>query len=290
MKKFLLLLPMIALLISCNQTKIETLENRNDSLVQAANAKDQSLDDFLAAFNAIQDNLDSIKEKEMMITEQTSHKDELKTEAKDQINNDINDIYQLLLNTRSQLESAKQNLGKSNKHIKELEKMLSRLSEQIEEKDQEIEELRGELEAMNIKITKLTGDVDRLTEEGKKKTEVLVKQAKTIEEKTTELNEAYYAVGTKKELKDNNIITLEGGFIGLGKAEKLKNEPNSDYFTKIDIRQSLTIPIPGKKAEIITPHPEGSYTIEGEGADQVLKISDYQSFWKSSKYLVVITD
>jgi len=290
MKKFLLIFPVIALLMSCNQNKIDTLENRNDSLVQVTNAKDQSLNEFLAAFNAIQDNLDSIKEKEMMISEKTTHRDELKKQTKDQINNDINSIYQLLNDTRDQLASAKKNLGKSNAHIKELEKMMSRLSTQIEEKDQEIEELRSELESMNIKITQLTGDVNRLTEEGKEKTTVIENQEKTIEEKTTELHTGYYAFGTRKELKENGIITLEGGFIGLGKAEKLKDDPNREYFTKIDIRKMLTIPIPGKKAQVITPHPEGSYTIEGEGDEQVLMINDFNQFWKSSKYLVIITD
>ncbi len=290
MKKLLLLLLMTAVLFGCNTKKVEQLENRTDSLMKVADARNQSLNEFLEAFNDIQDNLDSIKKKEMMITEKTSNKSELKKKAKDQINDDINAIYQLLTETREKLEDAKGKLGKSNAHIKELEKMLSRMSTQLEEKDKEIEELRTQLESMNIKITNLTGDVKRLTEEGEVKSDVIEKQEKMLEEKTSQIYTAYYAVGTKKELKENNIITLEGGFIGLGKAEKLKDDPNQEYFTKIDIRKVQTIAIPGKSAEIITPHPKDSYSIEGEDENQVLKITDYQSFWKSSKYLVVITD
>ncbi|MCB0806326.1 MAG: hypothetical protein KDC05_11045 [Bacteroidales bacterium] len=290
MKKIVVVLMLVPVLFACNRNKIENLESRNDSLVQVATAKDQALNDFLTAFNDIQDNLDSIKEKEMMITEKTVHKTELKKNAKDQINDDINDIYRLLNETREKLNDTRSKLGGSNKQIKELEKMLSRLGEQLEERDQTIEQLRLDLESMNIKITNLSGDVKRLTDEGKQKSQTIENQKELINEKTGELNTAYYAFGSKRELRDNNIITLEGGFIGIGKAEKLTDDPNRELFIKIDIRETTSIPIPGDKAEVVTPHPPESYVIEGEGKEQVLKITDSKSFWKSSKYLVVITD
>ena len=224
----------------------------------------------------------------MIITEQTENKAELKKKAKDQINDDINSIYDLLLDTRSKLDDVRKRLGKSNYQVSELEKMMANLSKQLEEKDGQIEELRVELEKMNIKVTNLTDDVNRLSKESKEKSTVIEGQAQTIEEKTLALNTAYYVIGTKKDLKENNIITSEGGFIGIGTNKVLKDDFNASNFTKIDIREVSQIPIPGKKVDIVTTHPGESYSISGEGDERMLIIENAAEFWKSSKYLVIV--
>jgi len=290
MKKILWILLVIPFMISCNQGKIKRLEQKNDSLIQQTYQKDQSLNEFLTAFNDIQDNLDSIKEKEMIITETTKDRTELKKTDKDQINEDINSIYELLNNTQDQLAELRKKLGKANYQVQEFEKMIDHLTKQIAEKDEEIELLRQELEQMNIKVTKLTRDVSNLKQENKEKEAVIEDQTEMIEEKTIEINTGFYAVGTKKELKENNVITSEGGFIGIGKNQVLKDDFDDSYFTRIDIRNTTQIPIPGKKAEVVTTHPSDAYKISGEGDNQLLEILDYEAFWKSSKYLVVIID
>lgn len=288
MRKIVLIIIMVPVLFSCNHKKVSQLEEKNDSLVQAAYQKDQSLNEFLQAFNDIQANLDSIKSKEMIISEQTENKTELKKKAKDQINDDINSIYDLLLDTRNKLDNARKRLGKANYQVSELEKMLASLSKQLEEKDTQIEALRVELEKMNIKVSNLTDDVNRLSKESKEKSTVIEGQAQTIEEKTLALNTAYYVLGTKKELKENNIITSEGGFIGIGSNKVLKDDFNESNFTRIDIREVSQIPIPGKKVDLVTTHPSESYSISGEGDERMLVIENKDSFWKSSKYLVII--
>jgi hypothetical protein len=290
MKKILIVLLIIPFFISCNKQKIKQLEMKGDSLTQQANLKDESINEFIKAFNDIQDNLDSIKRKEMIITEQTEMKTELQKKAKDQINEDVNTIYQLLLDTRSKLDDVRKKLGKSNFQVQELEKMVNHLNKQLEEKDREIAELKYELEKMNIEITTLTKDVGSLKKLNEEKEGVIKEQEGEILDKTKELNTAFFAVGTKKDLKDNNIITAEGGFIGIGKNKTLKQDFNESYFTKIDIRKTTQIPVPGKKPKVVTNHPSESYKISGEGENMVLEIINANAFWKSSKYLVVIID
>lgn len=290
MKKLILALLIIPFLISCNHQKIEKLESQNDSLVQQAGLKDESINEFLMSFNEIQENLDSIKTKEMIISENTSGKTELKKNAKDQINDDISTIYLLLNDTQDKLEELRKKLGKSNYQVQELNKMVNHLTKQLQEKDEEIESLRGELEQMNIKVSDLTRNVTNLKKVNKEQNEVIGDQAEVIVEKNIELSTAYYAIGTKKSLKENNIITSEGGFIGIGKNKKLKSDFNEDFFTRVDTRNTTQISIPGKKAKIVTSHPSESYKIVGEGDDQILEILDANEFWKSSKHLVVIID
>lgn len=291
MKKLALALLIIPVLISCNHQKVKKLEARNDSLVQQAELKDESINEFLQSFSEIQDNLDSIKAQEMIISDRTEGKTELKKKAKDQINDDINTIYLLLNDTQEKLAEIRKKLGKSNYHVKELQKIVDHLSKQIAYKDKEIEELRVELEKMNIKVVKLSQSVNNLKMENIEKDATIQDQTEVIDAKTIALNSAFYAIGTKKELKDNNIITAEGGFIGIGKNKKLADDFNEEFFTPIDIREVTIIPIPGtKKATVVTTHASESYKIEGEGDARVLEILNIEAFWKSSKYLVIIID
>ena len=288
MKKIIYLILVLPLLVGCNQKKLENMESRNDSLMQQAYAKDQALNDFLKAMNDIQYNLDSIKAKEMIINETTEGQLELKKTSKDKIIEDINTIYSLLEENKEKLADLRRQLGKSNYQVSELEKMIANMSRQLEEKDQEIAALTEMLNQMDIKIVALSKDVDRLTLEGAEKTQTINQQSEEIEARTIAMNTAYYVVGTKKDLKEANIITSEGGFIGIGKEKKLADDFNVDEFQKIDIREVTTIPAPGKKIEIVTSHPVESYEIQNEGDERVIVIKDYEAFWNNSRYLVVV--
>lgn len=288
MKKLFLFTLIIPVLISCNQKKVEQLEAKNDSLMQVSYAKDSSLDEFLVAFNEIQDNLDSIKSKELLINERTSGKTELRKNAKDQINDDILAIYDLLEENKNKVNELSKKLGKSDYQVKELKKMIDHLTSQMEQKDKEIEVLLTELENMNIKIDYLSKNVARLDVENKAKATVIGEQKEEIDAKTAEINAAYYIVGNKKELKEMNVLTSEGGFIGIGKSKKLNSDFNDESFTRIDRTLTQVISIPGKKPTLVTSHPAESFEISGEGEAQIITIKNYEEFWKTSKYLVIV--
>lgn len=288
MKKVIYLILLFPLFVGCNQKKLDNLESRNDSLIQQAYAKDQALNDFLQAMNEIQYNLDSIKTKEMIINEATDGQVELKRPAKNQIIDDINTIYTLLEENKEKLAELRKQLGKANYQVMELEKMLANMSRQLEQKDQEISALTEMLAQMDVKIVALSKDVHRLTQEGEVKSQTIAAQSDEITEKTIEMNTAYYVYGTKKELKEANIITSEGGFIGIGKEKKLADDFDVEQFTKIDIREVSEITISGKKVEVVTSHPTSSYTIEIQDETVIVLINDSEAFWKASKYLVLV--
>ena len=95
-----------------------------------------------------------------------------------------------------------------------------------------------------------------------------------------QLNTAYYVFGTKKELQEQNVLQ---------KGKVLQGNFNKNYFTKIDIRVDKEIKLYSKKAELLTSHPAGSYTLKLDAQQQyVLRITDPQKFWGASKYLVVL--
>jgi len=193
----------------------------------------------------------------------------------------------LLQENKDKVNELSKKLGKSNYQVRELKKMVEHLTNQMEQKNKEIEVLLTELENMNIKLGYLSKDVARLNDASMKKDAVIGAQKGEIDAKTAELNTAFYVVGNKKELKEMNGLTTEGGFIGIGKSKKLNADFSDENFTKVDITKTTIISIPGKKPKVITSHPAESYQISGEGEMQVLTITNYQEFWKTSRYLVI---
>jgi len=105
------------------------------------------------------------------------------------------------------------------------------------------------------------------------------------------MNKAWYAFGTSKELITQGVLTKEGGFIGIGKAAKLKDDFNKSYFTQLDITETNSIPLASKKAKLITTHSSNSYKLEGlKGKIEKLNITNPEEFWATSKYLVIVVE
>ena len=281
---YLLLIAVVVFTTGCNQKEIARLKAKNDSLMMAGSSKDANLVEFVDAFNSIQSNLDSIKQKEMIIDKTAKGGFEVKGDRKEQIQSDINYIYSLLQKNRLLVADLAAKLKKSTRHVAELEKMIENLNKQITEKDGEIASLKEELNKMNIKVQDLSTEVTTLnTNVSNLSTENSEKQ-KIIEQKTSELNTAYYIIGTVKELKDKNIIKRVGL---LGTAKDVNSNIDKSLMTKVDITTTLTIPIKKKKATVISAHPASSYKIEGDNTAEDLVITNPAEFWSLSKVLVI---
>jgi len=284
MKKIFSLITISALLFSCSSNvsdnstdpEFQKITEENQKLKEENQQKDEEVNSFIESFNEIQQNLDVIKEREKLVSANTSDP-ELQNSKKEQIAEDINMINELLVKNKQKIASLNKKLKKANLKIEELEKMIDRLTKQLEDKDAEIASLKDNLEKANSAYKDLFVEYNTKLDE--------------IENQTNKINEAFYAFGTSKELKEKGVITKEGGFIGIGKAEKLKADFNKDYFTKIDASETKSIVLACKKAKIITTHPTNSYKFEGpEGKVEKLTINNPEDFWGTSKYLVIVIE
>ena len=153
-------------------------------------------------------------------------------------------------------------------------------------KTQRIEELQAELASKNIRIQELDAAVTGLSTEKEELTAENEAKAQTVAEQDKALNTAWFVFGTKKELKDQKILTNTGLF---KKGQVLKDSDiNKDYFTQVDIRTTKEIKLYSKDADILTTHPAGSYALEKDDKGQLtLKITNPKDFWSVSKYLVI---
>ena len=114
------------------------------------------------------------------------------------------------------------------------------LNEQIAAQEAELADLKQQLIASNYKIETLTADLDNVTAANDRLEEENKSKSNTIAKQTEDLNTAYYVVGTYKDLKERNILTKEGGFIGIGRNTELNDDFDASAFTKVDIHAVST--------------------------------------------------
>lgn len=276
----------IAWLASCGPSaETKRLQQQNDSLARLSSLKDSHMTSLVTSLIDIQDNLQAIKEKENIITVNVSTGDKVNASMKEQINRDIELIYDLMIQNKekiAQLESKLKNAAAQNSN---LNKLIAGLNKQIEQQEAEIMRLHEllaekdiEIRNLNMAIFGLKGAMDSL---GREHQTVKGK----LQQTTEVLETAYYVIGSKKELKDKEIITSDGLFAS---KKIMQGNYEADYFTRVNVTQIAEIPLMAKRAKILSTHPQQSYklTPDAQGL-QVLQIVNKADFWSVSKYLVV---
>ncbi|GAB4333391.1 MAG: hypothetical protein Kow00127_24860 [Bacteroidales bacterium] len=286
---FLVSLSFLAGLLSCNRARVKDLEARYDSLMMVNLNREKSLQESLSTFVSIQETLDSIKQKELMISEQADSDDELRNKTvRQQINSDILQLYEMLLDAREKLADARKSLGKRSYQLTEMEKILDGLRRQLEERTAEVSDLYARLEALNIQVAGMKQKLESLQEENRMKSSVIISQQKELEESEKARYRGWFVAGTKKQLKEAGIINAEGGIIGLGKSFRINPDADLSLFEEIDIREQTRFELPEGKVQIITDHPEEAYRLTEQEGLWVLEVTDVESFWRSAKFLVVM--
>ncbi len=262
-----------------DSAEYKALQQTNDSLMAVNQSKEKDLDNYLKTLNEIADNFDAIAQSESLINKD-AQQEALKDDAAARINGNLKSMLNALENNKKKIEQLKAINKKFGNNNAELQKTLERLEAQLQEKTIAIDSITGILKQKDERIFALDAEVGKLTEDNSM-------QAAIIAQQSDEMSSAWYVFGTKKELKAQNIITKNGIF---SKSQILQADFNRDYFVKIDIRNTKSIPLYSKKATILTSHPKGSYSIKEENGNKIITISDPKEFWSISKYLVVRTD
>lgn len=276
------------LTIGCQNpiTRYKQLQRENDSLKNVLRQSDFTLQQYLTAFNEIQQNLNEIKQKENIITLTTKGAEgELSENAKDQVIDDIQTIYKLMEENKAKLKQLKRQLARTRNKNRELLKTIQLYEQQLQMKDQEIASLKKRLEELNINIEQLNQQVAQLKENVDTLQKIKQQQEVTIQQQDVALHTAYYVVGSKKELMQHGVVDRKGFLAKL----EITGDFDKNYFTKIDTRETTHIPVMAKKIEIMTKHPSGSYQLVKE--DNIVKelvITDPDRFWETSKFLVIM--
>ena len=278
MKKLLFFAVAVLTLAACTGNKVSDAPGAtmSDSLQRIVEQKENEINDIMGTLNDINEGLREISEAEGRVTLARSGEG---ANQKQKIQEDIKFIQERMNQNRELLDTLRKQLRESTFKGDQLKRTVENLTKQLEQKDIELQNLREELDKKDIHITELDETISNLnTDVTNLKTESEQKSA-TISNQDQQLNTAWFVFGTKKELKEQGI--LDGGRV-------LQGNFNKSYFTKIDIRVQKEIKLYSKKAEMKTSHPSSSYVLEKDAKGQyVLRITDPQTFWSTSKYLVI---
>lgn len=283
MKKLLLLSMAFAMLVivGCQEKKNNPVDlasiEQNDSLQKIIAQRDNEINDMMATMNEIQEGFREISAAENRVS---IAKDGERANKAQQIRENIKFISSRMQENRALINKLQKQLRESNFQGDQLQKTIAGMLKQLDEKDQQLQQLRAELDAKDIHISELDETINNLnTNVSDLKTESQQK-SQTISNQDMQLNTAWYVFGTKKELKEQRVM-VDG--------KVLQSSFNKNYFTKIDIRVDKEIKFYSKSAKVLTTHPSSSYTLTPDANKQyVLRITNPQIFWSTSKYLVVL--
>ncbi len=258
------------------EKQISMLQEQTDSLNLVISQKNDEINDVIGTLNDIESGFREITEAQGRVT--LAQRGESSSSV-ERIRENMQYIQSTMQQNRDLIKKLQVKLRESGINSEQLKRTIDNLSLQLQEKDEQLRDLRETLLAKEIRIAELdetiadlNEDVAQLKEEGEQKTE-------TINTQDQQLHTAWYVFGTKKELKEQNI---------LAHGEVLQENFNKDYFTKIDIRVDKEIKLYSRDAVMLTSHPQDSYTLQRDANKQyVLKIKDPQAFWSMSKYLVI---
>lgn len=289
MKKLAVLIVCTAVMASCDSFSggsKDQLKAENDSLLMELTQRNAELDEMMGTFNDISEGFRQINAAESRVDLQRGAVAEGSMDAKQQIASDIEFIRKQMEENKEQIAKLQAMLKSSKTNSTQLKKAVESLTKELTAKTQRIEELQAELASRNIRIQELDAAVTDLTAAKDELTAENEAKAKTVAEQDKALNTAWFVFGTKKELKDQKILSGSGLF---KKGEVLKDgDVNKDYLTQIDLRTTKEIKLYSKDADILTTHPAGSYKLEKDDKGQLtLKITNPKEFWSVSKYLVI---
>ncbi|MBK9191887.1 MAG: hypothetical protein IPM77_10415 [Crocinitomicaceae bacterium] len=255
--------------------ELARLRTENIELKGQLEDKDSVLNDAIMLFNEIEENLAMINLKDDEIRLRSANV-EVAEDGKQWILQEIQNINYLREENGKKIEELNKMLKSDKLQIAELQNMVNNLLLQIQVQEEEIEMLRMELSDLDREYVELL--------------EAYEEQTEIAFETLKELNKAYYAYGTEEELVNNGVIVKEGGFIGINKKVSLKDDFNDEYFTQVDLSKDKIIEVVGKKLRFITDHPSTAYNIVSLGQSHKIVIDDPKSFWKVSKYLVIVVE
>ncbi|MEN6618742.1 MAG: hypothetical protein ABFC28_04495 [Rikenellaceae bacterium] len=280
-------------LTSCveSSNKYKALQAQLDSLSVSSTAKSAEFEEVFATLNEVENGLRSIREAENILVLQSQKGGaEVQANSREQLKSDVAAIGEAITNYKKQIDKLKNDnriqssqfkirLAALTQELEAKSQLIDDLSRQLSEKDTQLKVKSQQIASLDETVSTLRHDVSSLGQESSA-------QKETIANLDTQINTAYYILGTKAELIAANVMSKGGLF----RSAKISYQAEQSAFIKIDIREVKEITLNAKKAKVLSVHPTGTYTLEADqNGMQVLKISDPKAFWEQTKYLVVQT-
>jgi hypothetical protein len=289
----LLVIVVAGIIILNKKTQVEMLTLQNENLNTTIVQRDSLVNEMTGTFDEIEENLTFVRNKrsQLVLNQGEGYKSQ-----REVLVDDIRLMNEMLEESSRKIEELDKKLKASGIEIKSFKNKIVQLNKYIAEQDNSIRELRAEIEQRDVKIAEMDEQLVRLQDNLASKedtiitkSQIIAEKSQTILERENEINKAYFAAGTHKELIKKGVLT-KSGFLGIGKNADIRDDINENNFTKLDIRNASQFPINTKKAKLISEHPVNSYRLVAEN-DKIayIEIENPKEFWKLTRYAVIET-
>ena len=204
-------------------------------------------------------------------------------QARKDMQNRVKALVERAKQTATQLAALQKKQAESEQQNVALQSQLTDQATKIEQDAQLIADLGSTIERQNTQIATLEARLDSLGAE-----------VKTL---GTRHYQAYYVIGTEKELMDKGIITKEGGTNFLvarpGRTVVPARVLNAANFTPIDQREVRLISMPDstKRYRIVSRQSLDAAAVSWRDERSFrgnLKIEKPEEFWAPSRFLILV--
>jgi len=267
---------------ACNNQDAERLRAENEALKKERAEDSLYISDLTTEMDVVYNKLDSMRRMEERIRQTfTDLRDGRVAVAEGGMN-----IDQTMEAIEAEMQQSKQVIRQLEAKLKESGRENSALAKMVEELKKTVGDKDAQIGMLQDRIVELEGEVEGWKSKYADKLDEADSLQLDLDVKITEVNTAYYIVGTEKDLKNAGIL--------VNRKRGFSANKSLDKFTKIDIRETTKITLTGdkinlKKVQVIPARPSSTYELTEEGGVAYLNITDYEGFWKSSKTLAVMT-
>lgn len=259
-------------------------EQKYDSLMVLYTDRSTDYDSLSTYLSLIAESLDSISVQEGHVFHSNATPGEGPTLSRKQIRENLRVFKETLSEQRKRIEDLEQRLKTSTGKTSSLQTIVASLKEQLAAKDAEIERISQELSNTNRSFAELKQQYSTLHQTSTEQAQTIAFQEEVVKAQDEMLNVGYIKIGSKSELKKLGLLTSGNIF---KKGTVSYSNIDESVFDKVDIRSVSELPIPGKKAKILTPAPADSYELRTGSEGSVLVITSPERFWSVSNYLII---
>ncbi len=284
MKYLLSFLTALTMLATSCQSQEQS--NQQQSLMEASRQElAEALaerDMLLGLVEEMTASMDQIKRLEDIVAITGSQSSENKAQCR-RLLADMDAVRESLRMRRERLAEMDERMKKSSFYTDELKSTIAAMRKMTDAQTEEVERLKARISQSDKIIDSLNVEIDSLNSTVAIVNSSLDSMQSASIRLENELNECYYVIASKSQLKEHKII--ETGF--LRNLKLMKGDFDRDFFVTADKRSLKKLYLNADKAKILTNHPEGSYALVEDVDGLVLMIIDSCRFWNLSNFLVI---
>jgi len=265
--------------------QVAAISSEKDSLLKEVVATSQ----FIAEVNG---ELDKVKSGQPIVSASGEMEQMSPTQARQALAERVKGLTERLRESEERLAQSRRRVGQLTASNATATAQMAAFDSTIKQFQVIIDNQKAEIVALLDQVSILTSENMALRESNTQLETQRVALSEQTAMLTTENNTVYWVAGKKDDLLKRGIIEQRGGMLGIGKTQVVARTLDATAFTAIDrnVVRELALPEPGKSYRMVSANDvAGLEDAPSDGRFKgMVKIALPETFWRTSKFLVLI--